>query len=267
MLEQCFPLRTVIPLRRATLRSRSTVSWNSFSAPANLNTTRCFVNSPALDKKKERQTKAISSVDDNLKASIRSTQVEDPLDLAQLQDRIAATVSRLTDDLSKVRAGSRFHTEMLESLNVKLSKESKDSVKLGDLAQVVPKGGRMVSVLAAEQNQIKPIITAILSSNLSVTPQQDPHNPSQLNLSIPPPTKESRDQTVQLAKHSMERAANVIRDSRGVVHKRLQEAQKKRIARADDVKKTHEKMEKLVERGHKDIKGLFETAKKALEQA
>lgn len=114
---------------------------------------------------------------------------------------------------------------------------------------------------------VKPISSAVISSNLSLTPQQDPHNPLQLNISIPPPTKESREAMVQVAKQAMEKAASSIRDSRGGVHKRLQDAQKKKIARPDDVKKTHEKMEKVVEKGQKDIKELFEAAKKALEQA
>jgi hypothetical protein len=57
----------------------------------------------------------------------------------------------LKDDLSKLRAGGRFNTATLEGLKVQLSKDIADSFKLGDLAQVVPKGGRMVTILAAEE--------------------------------------------------------------------------------------------------------------------
>jgi ribosome recycling factor len=76
---------------------------------------------------------------------------EDPFDLSKLQTGIATAISRLKDDLSKLRAGGRFNTASLESLKVQLSKDGQDSVKLGDLAQVVPKGGRMVTVLATEE--------------------------------------------------------------------------------------------------------------------
>lgn len=66
---------------------------------------------------------------------------------------------------------------------------------------------------------------------------------------------------------AMDKAAGVVRDSRGAVHKRLQEMQKKKIARPDDVRKAHDNMEKLTEKGQKEVKELFEAAKKALEQA
>jgi len=64
----------------------------------------------------------------------------------------------------------------------------------------------------------------------------------------------------------MERAFGAVRDSRGALHKRFQEMQKKKIARPDDVRKAHDNMEKLTDKGQKEVKDLFEAAKKALEQ-
>lgn len=65
----------------------------------------------------------------------------------------------------------------------------------------------------------------------------------------------------------MEKASGTVRESRGAVHKRLQEMQKKKIARPDDARKAHDNMGKLTEKGQKEVKDLFEAAKKALEQA
>lgn len=50
------------------------------------------------------------------------------------------------------------------------------------------------------------------------------------------------------------------------MHKRLQDMQKKKIARPDDVRKAHEQMERATEKGQKEVKDLFDAAKKALEQ-
>lgn len=50
------------------------------------------------------------------------------------------------------------------------------------------------------------------------------------------------------------------------MHKHLQHLEKKRIAREDDVRSAHGKMEKLVEKGQKEVKDLFEVAKKGLEK-
>lgn len=68
------------------------------------------------------------------------------------------------------------------------------------------------------------------------------------------------------ARAAWERAANGIRDSRASMHKHLQQLEKKKIARGDDVKKAHDRMEKIVEKGQKDVKELLEGAKRALEK-
>jgi ribosome recycling factor len=109
---------------------------------------RNFANSPALYKKKDKAKKGSAPEPEE---SV-STPTEDPFDFSQLHDGISAAVTRLKDDLSKLRAGGRFNTAVLEGLKVQLSKDSKHPVKLGDLAQVVPKGGRMVTLLAAEED-------------------------------------------------------------------------------------------------------------------
>ncbi|RAH46931.1 ribosome-recycling factor [Aspergillus brunneoviolaceus CBS 621.78] len=227
---------------------------------------RNFSNSAALHKKKDKLRSSSSAVADDraLKDSLSSG---DPYDLSQLHDGISTALSSLKDDLSKFRGGGRFDINAIESLRVQLSKAKKETLRLGDLAQVIPKGGRMVTVLAAEEDHVKSIISAIISSNLSLTPQADPHNALQLNVPIPPPTKESREHAVTMAKKAMEKAVTAVRDSRGVVHKRLQDMQKKKTARPDDVRKAQEQMEKLSEKGQKDVKELFETAKKAMERA
>ncbi len=50
-----------------------------------------------------------------------------------------------------MRTGGRFNPELLENVRVHLVKDSKGSERLGDLAQVLPKGGRSVMVLVGEK--------------------------------------------------------------------------------------------------------------------
>lgn len=70
-----------------------------------------------------------------------------------------------------------------------------------------------------------------------------------------------------MAKQAFEKAASAVRDARGAMHKRLQELQKKKLARPDDVRNAHDLMEKATEKGQKEVKSLFEAARKNLEQA
>ncbi|KAJ5286897.1 hypothetical protein N7478_002583 [Penicillium angulare] len=252
-----------------TSPSVSSFQYSSFSSPlrspslSGSGQTCSFASSTALYKKKDKGKKS-SAPEESDPSPVA---IEDPFDLSQLDSGISGAVSRLKDDLSKLRAGGRFNTTSIEALKVQVGKESQDSFRLSDLAQVLPKGGRMVTILVSEEELVKPVKSAIVSSNLSLTPQPDPHNALQLNIPIPPPTKESRAQSVQVAKQAFEKAASTVRDSRGAMHKRLQEMQKKKLARPDDVRKAHDQMEKTTDKGQKEVKDLFDAAKKTLEQA
>ncbi|KAI9367424.1 hypothetical protein BJX61DRAFT_547502, partial [Aspergillus egyptiacus] len=114
---------------------------------------RNFSNSQSLGKgKRGGNTKQGSSSGSEFKTSQESIASEDPLDLSQLENGIASAISRLKDELSKLRVGGRLNPEAIEGLRVQLSKDGKETAKLGELAQVVPKGGRMVTVLVSEES-------------------------------------------------------------------------------------------------------------------
>lgn len=76
---------------------------------------------------------------------------EDPYDFSTLESDIASTIERLKNDLSKLRAGGRFNPEVLENLRVQVEKGSSKTVKLSDVAQIVPKG-RTVQVIVGEKD-------------------------------------------------------------------------------------------------------------------
>jgi len=74
-----------------------------------------------------------------------------PFDTSALETSIQKAVDKLKEDLSKLRAGGRFNPEVLEGLRVQVVKGSKESVRLGELAQVLPRGGRSVVLVVAER--------------------------------------------------------------------------------------------------------------------
>jgi ribosome recycling factor len=69
-----------------------------------------------------------------------------------LNNGIKLVLEKLKDDLSKLRTGGRFNPEILESLRVQLNKDVKGTERLGDLAQVLPKGGRSLMLLVGEKD-------------------------------------------------------------------------------------------------------------------
>lgn len=64
----------------------------------------------------------------------------------------------------------------------------------------------------------------------------------------------------------MDKAATAVRSARAAIHKKLQDMQKRKEARPDDIRKAHDQMEKLVEKAQKDVKDTFEAARKGMEQ-
>lgn len=115
---------------------------------------------------------------------------------------------------------------------------------------------------------IKPILSAIQGTkDLNLQPQVDPHNASQLNVPIPPPTKESRDLALAAAHKAGETAHTNVRNERAVMQKKLRAMELKKTVRPDDLRKAHKEMEKLVETAGTDIKKTVDTARKVMEQA
>lgn len=116
---------------------------------------RPFATSPPLLKKgakaarsEKQQASSSSSAKDTAATS------DDPSDFSALEADIASAVERLKDDLSKLRAGGRFNPEVLENLRVQPDKSAAGgnaTVKLSDVAQVIPKGP-VVHILVGEKD-------------------------------------------------------------------------------------------------------------------
>ncbi|KAF2217992.1 hypothetical protein CERZMDRAFT_92620 [Cercospora zeae-maydis SCOH1-5] len=226
-------------------------------------TVKSFSTSASLSKKggkAAREEKKAQTKDEGTVAS------EDPYDFADLETEISNTLEKLKTDLSKLRAGGRFNPELVENLRVQPDKESNQTVKVNDVAQVIPKG-RTVQILVGEQDHVKPVTSAIQSSSLSLTPQPDPtgQDPLLLVLNIPPPTAESRKAVIDEAVKAGDKASTGVRDARGRQQKKLRALQLKKSVRPDDLKKAGTMMEKIVEKAAAELKKVVDNAKKVLE--
>lgn len=101
--------------------------------------------------KSAKASKAEEAPLSNSKSSAPTVGEDDPYDYSSLESKIEKSHEKLKDELAKLRTGGRFNPEVLENVRVSLSKDSKETIKLGDLAQVIPKG-RSVMVLVGEKD-------------------------------------------------------------------------------------------------------------------
>ncbi|KAI1004232.1 hypothetical protein K3495_g3978 [Podosphaera aphanis] len=212
---------------------------------------------------KKKKSRADRDAEDEARATAQ-TQDSNPRDFSTLHSEIEACLAKLSSELGKLRPGGRFNPELLENLRVKI-RASKQTERLGDLAQVLPKGGRNLNILVGERDHVKPIISSIQTSELNLQPLQDSSEPLQLNILIPPPTAESR----ALAKESVGKAGEAasmgIRAARGVMQKKLRNMELKKLARPDDLKKAHKELDKIAEKAIADIKKATDAARKSME--
>ncbi|KAI9894671.1 MAG: hypothetical protein M1814_002027 [Vezdaea aestivalis] len=189
---------------------------------------------------------------------------EDPFNFAALDEAILKTRTRLQHDLANLRGGGRMDPKVVESILVKLDKAGNQRTKLGDIATVVPKGGRSMMLIAGDQTDLKAISSALMSSSLELNPQPSPsRNPLELQIPIPPPTQESRLEAQKEASKLGEQAARGIRNARQVCKQRLKQMQQAKLARGDDIRRAEKKMEIIVEKGVVEAKGLVDAARKA----
>jgi hypothetical protein len=127
---------------------------------------RTFTTTPSVLKKKDKSKKNAKFAsndtpddDGQVPSSRAEAEVPDPHDFSELEAGIAKALGRLKDALGKTRNAGRVSVEMIEGLGVELRDAGAGKgvgggvhrVKLGDIATVVPKGGRMVQLYAQEE--------------------------------------------------------------------------------------------------------------------
>lgn len=133
---------------------------------------RAFSTSPTFQKKSSTSSKSARSspevtspknksqpIPDNA-ATREKDQEIDPYDFTVLDRGIASAIARLKDALTKTRDAGRITPVMVEELPVDLNIKGKEThgtsphkerTKIGDIASVVPKTGRMLQVYCAEE--------------------------------------------------------------------------------------------------------------------
>ncbi|ETS74802.1 hypothetical protein PFICI_13286 [Pestalotiopsis fici W106-1] len=144
---------------------------------------------------------------------------EEPLDFADVQSRLAKASEAPAEALKKLKSGGRFNPDLIGSLRVQPDKKEAATYPLRELAQVVPKGGRTISLLVHEEASIKPIMSAIQASrDFNQQPQRDPDNELELVLKM---ELESREDVARRAKavcHEWREKVRQVRQKRDKVH-------------------------------------------------
>ncbi|EKG13033.1 hypothetical protein MPH_09853 [Macrophomina phaseolina MS6] len=235
---------------------------------------RLFTTTPALAKKtgKANLSHARSDSSPPVTDAHSSTPTDEAYDLSQLESQILRAIERLTHELAELRGGGRLNPEHVEKLRVTLkptgsARDGRETHRLGDLAQVIPKG-RVLSIVAGDEEYIKPLMTAIQASPYSLTPQHPkPDAPTTITVPIPPPTGESRRKALEAAKRAETTAMQAVQNARAAHQKKLRALEVGKKVRPDDLNKAKKLMDETAKKGQEEVKHIVDGARKVLESS
>lgn len=166
---------------------------------------------------------------------------------------------RFLEDLKKLRTGSRFNADVIGAIPVQLDRKSPETFPLRELATVAPLGGRRWSILAFEEDSVKPILSAVQRSDeFNQQPQRSEDNPLELTMIVEP---ERADALARRAKEVCQAWRTKVRDES---HRRS-EAQKKAksegLLSKDELFTLKNKLQKLQD---ERMKGIVEKEKEVV---
>lgn len=149
---------------------------------------------------------------------------------------------RFEKRLQELKAG-RFNPEQLGQLKVQPDRSSPETYPLRDIASVVPRGGRNISIIVSDPMYIKPVMSAVQASkDFNQQPQQDPDNDLELILRIEADDPEEQAKRVKAAFNAWKDAVREALSARKTKHAKWLKA--KDITK-DDVKLLDKKTKAL----------------------
>ncbi|KAJ1327875.1 ribosome recycling factor [Microdochium nivale] len=169
---------------------------------------------------------------------------EDPLNFADVKARYEKHSEHFIEKLKKCRAGGRFNPDVISALQVTTDKATGESYPLRELGQVVPKGGRTISVILHEAAYVKPVMSAIqASADFNQQPQRDPDNELELVLKIEAEKPDDMARRIKSICHDWRARVKLIRQKRDKQHTTWA---KNKLILADDKKLADKELEKVI---------------------
>ncbi|KAF5968392.1 hypothetical protein FCOIX_11433 [Fusarium coicis] len=229
-------------------------------------TPRAFSMSPSLLKKRKITAPSNSPNSANAKAAAGSMNKaefdtakvpmpdpEDPLDFTAVIAAYAPIDAHFKTQLAGMIHGGRFNPTNLGSLPVPMKDHDGNDVTfpLRELAQVVPRSGRAISLLVNDKEYIKPIMSAVQASReFNQQPQRSEDNELELLLKV---ELERKDDVERRIKETVQHWKDRIRNARSRHEKTLKDWKKSGTVLPDIVKKAEKELQKVQDKKMKEI--------------
>ncbi|KAK1247185.1 hypothetical protein MKX07_002094 [Trichoderma sp. CBMAI-0711] len=237
-------------------------------------------NSPSPSSSSSTSPKADKSNNNNNdKSSSQQPNPEDPLDFSALLAAYATIDAHFKSQLQAVLHGGRFNPDVLGALPVAVKshdhdhhdhkhqhqhqhdhhgndhqqQHAKTTFPLRELAQIVPRSGRIISLLVNEREYIKPIMSAVQASkDFNQQPQRSEDNELELLLKV---EMERKEDLVRRVKEACQGWRERVRQARTKHEKALKDWKKNGVVLPDVVRKADKELQKVQDKKMKEIDG------------
>ncbi len=166
--------------------------------------------------------------------------------------KMARSIEAFRKELGKIRTG-RASFSLLDGIKVDYYGTPTLLQQVGTLS--VPES-RLITVTPWDAKMIGPIEKAIQASGLGLNPSNDGKI---VRIPIPPLTEERRRDLVKVVKKMAEDARIAVRNVRREALERIKEREKKKEISEDEMKRSHDRVQKETDRYVKKIDDILKT--------
>ncbi|KAI2638462.1 ribosome recycling factor domain-containing protein [Xylaria nigripes] len=217
---------------------------------------------PEQQQQQQQTTTTTAATDADDGAKHPKPTPEEPLNFADVESRLQKHAEHFRFALKKTNASGRFDPDVVGSLRVQVDKKASTTYPLRELAQVVPRGGRTVSLLVHDAEYVKPIMSAVqASADFNQQPQRDADNELELILKIELDKPEDMVRRIKTVAHEWRERIQAVRQKRIKQH----ETWKKGGEIGPDLKRmADDKLGKIIKDATAEVDTLEKNATKAI---
>jgi len=161
--------------------------------------------------------------------------------LRNSEEKMKKAIDSVTREFSEVRTG-RAHPGLVEGMHIDYYGTP---TMIKQLASISVPDAHLIVIQPWDPNVIQEISKAILKSNLGITPSDDGKI---VRLSVPPLSKERRQEMVKLVHKMSEEGRISLRTIRRESKEHLEKQQKDKVITEDDKFRSIDELQKLVDK-------------------
>ena len=179
------------------------------------------------------------------------------MEKAIYEEKVSKTLSVLKEELNSVRAG-RANAALLDQIVVDYYGTA---CPVKNIANISVPDPRTLMITPFDPSTVKLIEKAIMTSNLGINPSNDGKN---IRLVIPVVTEERRKELTKVIKKMGEEAKVAVRNVRRDANDQLKKEEKASEITEDDLKESLDEIQKMADKGIKDIDTMIAAKEKEL---